>query len=50
MAVQYTLSGKLPITIIGPSVLHNILQSISLLENYELVAGTRFDEIHLIMN
>jgi len=29
MAVQYTLSGKLPITIISPNVLHSILRNIS---------------------
>jgi hypothetical protein len=48
-AVQYTLSGKLPITIIGPNVLHSILRNISLClpENYELIAGTKFDDIHV---
>jgi hypothetical protein len=49
MAVQYTLSGKLPMTITGPNVLHSILRNISLClpENYELIAGTKFDNIHL---
>ena len=49
MAVQYTLSGKFPITIIGPNVLYSILRNISLClpENYELIAGTKFDNIHL---
>ena len=49
MAVQYTLSGKLPITIIGPNFLYSILRNISLClpENYELIAGTKFDNIHL---
>jgi hypothetical protein len=28
MAVQYTLSGKLPMTIIGPNVLHSVLRNI----------------------
>jgi hypothetical protein len=47
-AVQYTLSGKLPITIIGLNVLHSILRNISLClpETYELIAGTKFDDIH----
>jgi len=49
MAVQYTLSGKLPITIISPNVLHGTLRNISLClqENNELFAGTKFDNIHL---
>ena len=49
MAVQYTLSGKLPITILGPNVLNSILRNISLClpENYELIAGTKLDTIHL---
>jgi len=52
MAVQYTLSGKLPITIIGPNILHSILRNISLclLENYELIACTKLDNINFIMN
>jgi hypothetical protein len=47
-AVQYTLLGKLPITIIGPVVLHSKLRNISLClpETYELIAGTKFDDIH----
>jgi hypothetical protein len=47
-AVQYTLSGKLPITIIGPNVLRSILRNISLClpETYELIAGTKFDDMH----
>ena len=49
MAVQYTLSGKLPITILGPSVLHSILRNISLClpGNYEPIASTKLDTIHL---
>jgi hypothetical protein len=47
-AVQYTLSGKLPITIIGANILHSILRNISLClpETYELIAGTKFYDIH----
>jgi len=42
-AIQYTLQGKLPVTIIGPSVLHSIICKVSfhLPEGYELVAGTK---------
>jgi len=49
MAVQYTLSEKLPITIISPNVLHSILRNISLClpGNYELIAGNKFDNIRL---
>jgi hypothetical protein len=45
IAVQYTLTGKLPMTIVGPNVLNNIF--LCLPENYELIAGTKFDNIHL---
>jgi hypothetical protein len=36
-------------TIIGPNVLRGILRNISLclFENYELITGTKFDNIHL---
>jgi len=42
-AVQYALSGKLPITLINPETLRGILCNISLHlpENYELATGTR---------
>jgi hypothetical protein len=48
-AVQYTLIGKLPVTLISPSTLQSILRNISLhlSENYELVAGTQWENIHL---
>jgi hypothetical protein len=48
IAVQHILLGKLPITIVKPKILHNILRNISLClpENYELAAGTRFDSIY----
>jgi len=38
----------LPITIVSPKILHNILRNISLClpENYELAAGTRFENIY----
>jgi len=48
MAVQHSLSGKLPMTIVSPNILHSILRNISLClpENYELIAPTKFDNIH----
>jgi len=49
MAVQHSLSGKLPLTILSPNILHSVLRNISLClpENYELIAGTKFENIHL---
>jgi hypothetical protein len=49
MAIQYKLSKKMPMIIVGPNTLHNILPNVSLClpENYELVAGTNFDNINL---
>jgi len=46
--VQHILLGKLPITIVNPKILHNILRNITfcLPENYELAAGTRFENIY----
>jgi len=48
MAVQYTPSGKFPMIIVVPNNLHDILRNISLClhRNYELVAGTKLDNIH----
>jgi hypothetical protein len=48
-AVQYMTLGKLPISLISPTVLHGILRNVSLQlpENYELVAGARIENIHL---
>jgi len=50
-AVQHILLGKLPIAILNRTILHNILQYINYntslcFENYELVAGTRFENIY----
>ena len=49
MAVQSSLSGKLPMSILSPNILHSVLRNISLClpENYELIAVTKFDNIHL---
>jgi len=42
-AVQYMSLGKLPISFVNPTTLHNILRNVSLQlpENFELIAGTR---------
>ena len=49
VAIQHTISGKVPITIIGPNVLHNILKNISLYspDSYELIAGNKIDNIRV---
>jgi len=49
LSIQLTFSGKLPITIIGPNVLHNILRHISLClsDNYEIIACTKIDKIYM---
>jgi hypothetical protein len=49
MAVQNTLLGKLPVAILKPSVLYNVLRNISLLlpENFELVAGIKIENVHM---
>jgi len=46
--VQYALLGKLPISLVTPVTLHTILTDISLNlpDNYELVAGTKFQDVH----
>ena len=48
-AVQCMLLGKLPITLVSPFFLHDLLQntSLHLPENYELAAGTKRDNIHV---
>ena len=48
-SVQYALLGKLPVSLVTPITLHSILTNISLNlpDNYELVAGTKFQDIHL---
>jgi hypothetical protein len=48
MAVQNILMGKLPVAILKPNVLHNILRNISLImpQNYELAAGIKIENIH----
>jgi hypothetical protein len=48
-AVQHATSGKLPMTLFNPVTLHSILKNISLRlpDGYELVAGTKLENIHL---
>ena len=48
-AIQYTLQGKLPVTLIGPSDLHGIIRNLSLHlpKGYELVARTKQQNIFL---
>jgi hypothetical protein len=47
-AVQNATSGKLPMTLVDPLTLHSILKNISLHlpDGYELVAGTKLENIH----
>jgi len=48
-SVQYALLVKLPVTLVTLITLHSILTNISLNlpDNYELVARTKFQDIHL---
>jgi hypothetical protein len=48
-AIQYIIMGKLPVNLINPITLQNILKNVSLhlSENYELIAGARKENIHL---
>jgi len=47
-SVQHALLGKLPVYLVTPVTLHRILTDISLNlpENYELVAGTKIQDVH----
>ena len=47
-AIQCILGGRLPMTLVNPLVLHNILRNVSLQlpENHELIAGTNFGNIY----
>jgi len=47
-SVQYALLGKLPVNLVTPVTLHRILTDVSLNlpENYELVAGTKIQDVH----
>jgi hypothetical protein len=48
-SLQYVTLGKLPVSLISPTVLHGILRNVSsqLPENYELIGGTRIENVHL---
>jgi len=50
-AVQYAILGKLPIKIVNPLELQNILRNVTLQlpESYKLVAGTNQENMHLYM-
>ena len=51
-AIQYAIQGKLSVNLIKPNTLHNGLQNVSLHlpEGYELITGTRTENIHLYYN
>jgi regulator of replication initiation timing len=48
-AIQFMIMEKLPVNLINPIVLHRILKNVSfnLPDSYDLVAGTRIENIHL---
>ena len=48
-AVQHIITGKLPLSLVSPPTLLNILKNISLHlpEGYELITGTKLKDIHL---
>jgi len=47
-AIQSILGGRLPMALVNPLVLHNIMRNVSLQlpKNYELIAGTKFGNIY----
>jgi len=47
--MQYVLLGKLPINLLNPVTLHNILKNVSsqLPEGYELIAWNKIENVHL---
>jgi hypothetical protein len=51
-AIQHAIQGKLSVNLTNPTNLHNILQNVSLHlpEGYELIVGTRAENIHLYYN
>jgi hypothetical protein len=48
-AVQYAIQGRLPIKVINPVALQNILRNVTLKlpDGYELIPGTNLDTVHL---
>jgi hypothetical protein len=51
-AIQHVIQGKLSVNLINPTTLHDILRNVSLHlpEGYELISGTRAENIHLYYN
>jgi len=51
-AIQHAIQGILSVNLINPTTLHNILRNVSLHlpEGYELITGTRAENIHLHYN
>ena len=51
-AIQHAIQGKLSVNLTNPTTLHNILRNVSLHlpEGYELITGTRAENIHLHYN
>ena len=51
-AIQHAIQGKLSVNLINPTTLRSILQNVSLNlpEGFELIAGTRAENIHLYYN
>ena len=47
-AIQCILGGRLPMTLVNPLVLHNVLRNVSLQlpENHDLIAGTKWSNIY----
>jgi hypothetical protein len=48
-AIPYTLLGELPVNLLNPTTMHNILRNVSfnLPEGYKFLAGTRAENAHL---
>ena len=48
-SIQFMIMGKLHVNLINPIMLHRILKNVSfnLPDSYDLVAGTRVENIHL---
>jgi hypothetical protein len=48
-SIQFAILGTLPIKLISPTVLQNILRNVSLQlpDGYELIAGTRTEDLHM---
>jgi hypothetical protein len=51
-AIQHAIQGKWSVNLINPTTSHNIVRNVSLHlpEGYELIVGTRAENIHLYSN